>query len=117
PTGADGRIVQLTEETIGPFALHDFFLNAFVGDGARPSRIFALAQIAFSGTYPPETIRKWLRVFIRRFFGAQWKRDATPDGPKVLSIALSPRGDWRMPSDAVANAWLADLDQAPILAL
>ena len=117
PTGADGRIVQLTEETIGPFALHDFFLNAFVGDGARPSRIFALGQIAFSGTYPPETIRKWLRVFIRRFFGAQWKRDATPDGPKVLSIALSPRGDWRMPSDAVANAWLADLDQAPILAL
>lgn len=117
PTGADGRIVQLTEETIGPFVLHDFFLNAFVGEGARPSRIFALAQIAFAGSYSPETIRKWLRVFIRRFFGAQWKRDATPDGPKVLSIALSPRGDWRMPSDAVADAWLADLDEAPVLAL
>ena len=117
PTGADGRIVQLTEETIGPFVLHDFFLNAFVGEGTRPSRIFALGQIAFAGTYSPETIRKWLRVFIRRFFGAQWKRDATPDGPKVLSIALSPRGDWRMPSDAVADAWLADLDQAPVLAL
>lgn len=117
PTGADGRIVQLTEETIGPFVLHDFFLNAFVGEGARPSRIFALGQIAFAGTYSPETIRKWLRVFIRRFFGAQWKRDATPDGPKVLSIALSPRGDWRMPSDAVADSWLADLDQAPVLSL
>ena len=117
PTGADGRIVQLTEEAIGPFVLHDFFLNALVGEGARPSRIFALGQIAFAGTYLPETIRKWLRVFIRRFFAAQWKRDATPDGPKVLSVALSPRGDWRMPSDAVADAWIADLDQAPVLSL
>ena len=112
PPGPSGEIVQLTEATLGPFAVHDFYLDALVGQGARPSRAFALAQVAFAGTHDPGSLREWLRTFLVRFFRAQWKRDATPDGPKVLPVALSPRGDWRMPSDAVPDAWLADLDAA-----
>lgn len=115
PPGPDGAIVQLTEATLGPFAVHDFYLHHVVGRGATPSRAFALAQVAFGDTFAASALRRWLRTFLVRFFRAQWKRDATPDGPKVLPLSLSPRGDWRMPSDAVPDIWLADLDAAPDL--
>jgi NAD+ synthase (glutamine-hydrolysing) len=113
PPSPDGAIVQLTESTLGPFAVHDFYLHHVIGLGATPSRAFAFAQIAFAGTYDAPSLRRWMRIFLVRFFRAQWKRDATPDGPKVVSLALSPRGDWRMPSDAVPDLWVADLDGAP----
>ncbi|HEX2324233.1 MAG TPA: hypothetical protein VHQ00_02480, partial [Chloroflexota bacterium] len=112
PTNAEGRIAQLTESTIGPFELHDFFLYWFVGHGTRPARILFLAEEAFQGEYSPPEIRKWLLVFLRRFFGSQWKRDCTADGPKVGEVALSPRGDWRMPSDAVVRSWLEEIEGA-----
>ena len=112
PPGPDGAIVQLTEATLGPFAVHDFYLHHVIGQGATPTRAFAMAQIAFAGQYDAASLRGWLRTFLVRFFRAQWKRDATPDGPKVLPLGLSPRGDWRMPSDAVPDVWLADLDAA-----
>jgi NAD+ synthase (glutamine-hydrolysing) len=115
PPGPDGAIVQLTEATLGPFTVHDFYLHHVIGEGASPSRAFALAQIAFAGVHDASTLRGWLRTFLERFFRAQWKRDATPDGPKVLSLGLSPRGDWRMPADAVPDVWLADLDASPDL--
>jgi NAD+ synthase (glutamine-hydrolysing) len=102
-------VVQLTEEIIGPYELHDFFLYHFARWESRPSKILFLASQAFAGKYDPATIRKWLRLFITRFFGNQWKRSVMPDGPKVGSVALSPRGDWRMPSDAEAALWLEDL--------
>jgi NAD+ synthase (glutamine-hydrolysing) len=112
PTNADGRIAQLTEGTIGPFELHDFFLYWFVNHGTRPVRIFYLAQQAFMDRYSRDQIRQWLLVFFRRFFGSQWKRDCTADGPKVGEVALSPRGDWRMPSDAVVRTWLEEIERA-----
>lgn len=112
PTNAEGRIAQLTESTIGPFELHDFFLYWFVGHGTRPSRILFLAEAAFGEAYAREDLRKWLLVFFRRFFGHQWKRDCTADGPKVGTVALSPRGDWRMPSDAVVRTWIEEIEQA-----
>ena len=95
--------------------VHDFYLHHIVGRGATPARAFALAQIAFAGTHDAPSLRNWLRTFLVRFFRAQWKRDATPDGPKVVPLALSPRGDWRMPSDAAPTLWLANLDSAPDL--
>lgn len=112
PPGPNGTIVQLTESTLGPFAVHDFYLHHIVGRGATPARAFALAQIAFAGTHDAPSLRSWLRAFLVRFFRAQWKRDATPDGPKVVPLSLSPRGDWRMPSDAAPTLWLANLDSA-----
>jgi NAD+ synthase (glutamine-hydrolysing) len=112
PTNAEGRIAQLTESAIGPFQLHDFFLYWFVGHGTRPARILFLAEEAFRGEYDREEIRKWLLVFFRRFFGSQWKRDCTADGPKVGEVALSPRGDWRMPSEAVVRTWLEEIEEA-----
>ncbi len=112
PTNAEGRIAQLTESTIGPFQLHDFFLYWFVNHGTRPARILFLAEAAFGDEYPREDLRKWLLLFFRRFFGQQWKRDCTADGPKVGTVALSPRGDWRMPSDAVVRTWLEEIEQA-----
>jgi NAD+ synthase (glutamine-hydrolysing) len=112
PPGPDGTIVQRTELTLGPFAVHDFFLHHLIGQGASPSRTFALAQIAFSGQFDASSLRAWLRTFLVRFFRSQWKRDATPDGPKVLPLGLSPRGDWRMPSEAVPDLWLAEVDAA-----
>jgi NAD+ synthase (glutamine-hydrolysing) len=112
PLGVEQQITQLSEDQIGPYELHDFFLYWVVRHGARPRRVLALAQAAFGETYPPETLRKWLIVFYRRFFGNQWKRDCTADGPKVGTVALSPRGDWRMPSDAVVTAWIAELQGA-----
>ena len=110
PGDAD-RIVQKTEEIVGPYELHDFFLYHFIKYGAMPSKILALAGIAFADRYDTATIKKWLRIFIRRFFANQFKRSAMPDSVKVGSIALSPRGDWRMPSDAEVRTWLLELEK------
>lgn len=109
PADAAGKIAQLTEQTIGPYELHDFFLYHQVRHGARPARILDLAAQAFAGRYDDETLVRWLNVFIKRFFTQQFKRSCTADAPKVGSVALSPRGDWRMPSDASAQSWLADV--------
>jgi len=105
----EGRISQMTEDLIGPYELHDFFLYHLQKYGAPPAKLQWLAERAFAGVYDPATIRRWLRLFLRRFFAMQFKRSCLPDGPKVGGIALSPRGDWRMPSDATVTAWLADL--------
>jgi NAD+ synthase (glutamine-hydrolysing) len=110
PAGPDGRAGHRTEDLIGPYELHDFFLFCFARLGAAPRKILFMAEHAFASAYDPATLRRWLRVFVTRFFANQWKRSASPDGPKVGSVALSPRGDWRMPSDADVAAWLADLD-------
>ncbi len=108
----DDQIVQKTEEIVGPYELHDFFLYHFVKYGAMPSKILTLSEIAFEGKYEKETIKKWLKLFIKRFFANQFKRSCMPDSVKVGSIALSPRGDWRMPSDAEVNIWLKELEEA-----
>lgn len=109
PTDTDGQIAHLTEERIGPYELHDFFLFHFVRHGRRPGRILDLARVAFAGRYDDDTLKKWLTTFVRRFFTHQFKRSCTADGPKVGLVALSPRGDWRMPSDARVQAWLDDI--------
>ena len=106
----DGKIAQKTEDLVGPYELHDFFLYYLMRFGYCPSKIFRLAKYAFADEYTPETIYKWLRTFYWRFFAQQFKRSCLPDGPKVGSVALSPRGDWRMPSDASANLWMKELD-------
>ncbi|MBX7103670.1 MAG: NAD(+) synthase [Gemmataceae bacterium] len=109
PAGPDGKL-QSTESAVGPYELHDFFLFHFLRYGAPPAKILYLAsQAKFDRAYEPGEIRKWLTVFLRRFFASQYKRSCLPDGPKVGSVSLSPRGDWRMPSDAAVEAWLADL--------
>ena len=105
----DGKIAQLTEEKIGPYELHDFFLYHFVRHGRTPTRILELAEIAFD--YDLETIKKWLTVFYERFFSQQFKRSCTADGPKVGMVALSPRGDWRMPSDAKVKLWIKEIEK------
>lgn len=110
PADPDGKIAQKTEDLVGPYELHDFFLYNFVRLGFGPEKILHLAEVAFDGSYDRETILKWLRVFFRRFFAQQFKRSAMPDGPKVGTVTLSPRGDWRMPSDAVAEVWLREID-------
>ncbi len=110
PPGAGGAIAQLTEELLGPYELHDFFLHALLRHGAGPAKIRFLARHAFAGVYTDEQVAAALRVFVNRFFEAQWKRSVAPDGPKVGSVSLSPRGDWRMPSDASRAAWLAELE-------
>ena len=109
PTGKDGQATQATESVIGPYELHDFFLFHFLRYGAPPEKILFLAEHAtFEKAYTAEEIRRWLKVFLQRFFANQFKRSCLPDGPKVGTISLSPRGDWRMPSDAQAAAWLND---------
>ena len=110
PPGRDGAIVQKTEDLVGPYELHDFFLFCLLRWGAGPRKILFLAEHAFAGRYDASTLRHWLAVFLRRFFAQQWKRSVMPDGPKVGSVSLSPRGDWRMPSDADPAAWLRDLE-------
>jgi NAD+ synthase (glutamine-hydrolysing) len=100
------QITQVTEDLVGPYVLHDFFLYYFMRLGFPPEKIFLLARIAFTGTYDDETIEKWLTVFLKRFFAQQFKRSCLPDGPKVGSVTLSPRADWRMPSDASVKIWL-----------
>jgi NAD+ synthase (glutamine-hydrolysing) len=111
PPGADGTIVQRTEDVIGPYELHDFFLWALLRLGAGPQKTLFLASHAFEKAYSGEEVRRWLRVFLDRFFDSQFKRSASPDGPKVGSVSLSPRGDWRMPSDASKAAWLDELER------
>jgi NAD+ synthase (glutamine-hydrolysing) len=110
PADAEGKIAQLTEEQLGPYEVHDFYLYHFVRHGARPTRILDLAQIAFDGKYSLEELKKWLTKFLKRFFHNQFKRSCTADAPKVGMVALSPRGDWRMPSDAVVKSWLEEVD-------
>ena len=111
---AEGEISQRTEELVGPYELHDFFLYQIVRCGFAPRKVFRLALRAFDGVYEPEVILKWLKNFYRRFFQQQFKRSCLPDGPKVGSVSLSPRGDWRMPSDAQAAIWLAQLEEIPL---
>jgi NAD+ synthase (glutamine-hydrolysing) len=109
PPGGDGEIAQQTEMLVGPYELHDFFLYHVIRNGFRPAKVLWLAEHAFTGKYDQAEIRHWLRTFLTRFFSQQYKRSVMPDGPKVGSVALSPRGDWRMPSDAEATAWLAEI--------
>lgn len=109
PADENGNISQKTEDLVGPYELHDFFLYHFLRYGSSPSKIYFLAQQAFGDNYNKETIKKWLHTFFRRFFQQQFKRSCLPDGPKVGSISLSPRGDWRMPSDAMATMWLQEI--------
>lgn len=110
PPSKDGEINQKTEDIIGPYELHDFFLYHMVRYGAPPKKILFLAQQAFKGNYGEDTIKKWLKIFLKRFFTQQFKRSCLPDGPKVGTISLSPRGDWRMPSDADFGVWMRQLD-------
>ena len=111
PADEHDNITQKTEDLVGPYELHDFFLYYMLRFGFAPKKIEFLARTAFAGRYDDATVRKWLRTFLRRFFQQQFKRSCMPDGPKVGSCSLSPRGDWRMPSDADAAQWLAELDQ------
>lgn len=106
----DGEIAQKTEDLVGPYELHDFYLYYMLRFGFEPGKIYRLAKAAFEGQYDSGTILKWLRTFYRRFFTQQFKRSCLPDGPKIGTVALSPRGDWRMPSDACAAVWMKDLE-------
>ena len=110
PATPDGAPAQETERLIGPYDLHDFFLYHLVREGSRPRKILFLAGHAFAGKHDATAIRHWLRLFLKRFFAQQYKRSTMPDGPKVGSVALSPRSDWRMPSDATPDLWLRELD-------
>ena len=111
PPDKEGRISQQTEDLVGPYALHDFFLYHMMRFDRTPSKIYALACRAFSGDYDSETIKKWLKVFYRRFFSQQFKRSCMPDGVKVGNISVNPRGDWRMPSDASGRIWLDEAER------
>ena len=111
PADAMGNIKQKTEDLVGPYELHDFFIYYFLRWGFSPKKIFILAQKAFDKTYDDATIKKWLQTFCRRFFTQQFKRSCLPDGPKVGSVSLSPRGDWRMPSDASSALWLKECEE------
>ena len=110
PADSEGNIQQKTEDLVGPYELHDFFLYYLMRFGFSPKKIFVLARHAFKNRYDDEVITKWLQTFCRRFFNQQFKRSCLPDGPKVGSVSLSPRGDWRMPSDASNALWLADFE-------
>lgn len=107
----DGEIAQKTEDLVGPYELHDFFLYYFLRMGYEPGKIYRIAKLSFAGEYDDETIYKWLRTFCWRFFSQQFKRSCLPDGPKVGTVALSPRGDWRMPSDACVALWIQNLEK------
>src|SRR5699024_277235 len=111
PSAEDGTIAQQTEQLVGPYELHDFYLYYVLRFGFGPAKIFHLACRAFDGRYTPETLLQWLKNFYRRFFAQQFKRSCLPDGPKVGSVTLSPRGDWRMPSDASCALWMHELDK------
>ena len=114
PADENGNIKQKTEDLVGPYELHDFFLYHFLRFGSHPSKIYFLAQKAFAGIYDNATVKKWLYPFFRRFFQQQFKRSCLPDGPKVGSVSLSPRGDWRMPSDAVSRLWSEEIERINI---
>ncbi len=107
---ADGEIAQKTEELVGPYELHDFFLYQILRFGFSPAKVYRLAQYAWGGVYDNAAILKWLKSFFRRFFSQQFKRSCVPDGPKIGSVSLSPRGDWRMPSDACVSLWLTEME-------
>jgi NAD+ synthase (glutamine-hydrolysing) len=109
----DGKISQKTEDIVGPYELHDFFLYQMLRFGFPPSKVYRLACVAFDGMYEKDYILKWEKVFYRRFFAQQFKRSCLPDGPKVGTVAVSPRGDLRMPSDACARIWLDELERIP----
>ena len=111
PPDENGNIAQKTEDLVGPYELHDFFLYYMLRCGFEPEKIFRIAEAAFIGQYDKETILKWLKIFYRRFFSQQFKRSCLPDGPKVGSVAVSPRGDLRMPSDACGRIWMEQLDR------
>ena len=111
PADEQGNIQQKTEDLVGPYELHDFFLYHLLRCCERPTKIYFLARQAFGDSYDESTIKHWLSVFCRRFFNQQFKRSCLPDGPKVGSCSLSPRGDWRMPSDASSAAWLKECEQ------
>ena len=109
--GQDGTIAQQTEKLVGPYELHDFYLYYVLRFGFGPAKIYHLARTSFAGKYEPEVLLAWLKNFYRRFFAQQFKRSCLPDGPKVGSVTLSPRGDWRMPSDACNALWMAELEK------
>ena len=111
PADKEGKIAQKTEHFVGPYELHDFFINRMLRHNDEPRRIYFIAQQAFKGSYTSEEVLKWLKVFYRRFFSQQFKRSCMPDGPKVGAINLSPRASWRMPSDAMATVWLDELEK------
>ena len=110
PAAEDGTISQQTEKLVGPYELHDFYLYYVLRFGFGPAKIYRIAQTAFADKYTPDVLLYWLRNFYRRFFAQQFKRSCLPDGPKVGSVTLSPRGDWRMPSDACNALWMLELD-------
>ena len=107
----DGVISQKTEDLVGPYELHDFFLYYMLRLGFSPAKISRLALASFDGVYDKDVILKWLKTFYRRFFMQQFKRSCLPDGPKVGSVAVSPRGDWRMPSDACVTVWMEEIEK------
>jgi NAD+ synthase (glutamine-hydrolysing) len=111
PPSPTGEIVQLTEDILGPYVVHDFFLYHMLRTGAGPGKLLYLAQAAFGQGYTREQLVGWLKVFYSRFFSQQFKRSCLPDGPKVGTVSLSPRGDWRMPSDASATLWLREIEE------
>lgn len=111
PADQEGQIAQQTEQLVGPYELHDFYLYYALRFGFGPAKILHLARHAFAGRYRDEVLLRWLENFYRRFFVQQFKRSCLPDGPKVGSVTLSPRGDWRMPSDASSALWLAELEE------
>ena len=111
PPDAQGKISQQTEDIVGPYALHDFFLYYMVSYGFAPAKIYELACRAFADNFDAATVKKWLKVFYRRFFTQQFKRNCQPDGVKAGVMGLSPRGDWQMPSDAAAKLWLDEAEQ------
>ena len=106
----DGEISQKTEDLVGPYELHDYYLYYMLRFGFTPRKIYAMALRSFAGQYDAETIKKWLKTFYRRFFQQQFKRSCLPDGPKVGSVTLSPRGDFRMPSDACNTVWREEIE-------
>ena len=108
PSGSD-EISQKTEDLVGPYELHDFFMYHLLRNSFSPSKTYFLSRMAFKGVYDDDTILHWLENFYRRFFNQQFKRSCMPDGPKVGSVCLSPRGDWRMPSDASSRLWLDEI--------
>ena len=110
PPTRNGEIAQKSEDSVGPYNLQDFFLYYLVDHGFAPEKVLRLADIAYGDEFDHATLKKWLRSYCRRLFSQQFKRSCLPDGPKVGTVALSPRGDWRMPSDATATLWLREID-------
>ncbi|MBO5295608.1 MAG: NAD(+) synthase, partial [Clostridia bacterium] len=111
PADEKGEIAQKTEDLVGPYEIHDFYLYYMLRYGFSPSKLYRLAKHALGKSYDEETLRKWLKIFVRRFFSQQFKRSCAPDGPKVGSVGLSPRGAWLMPSDASSALWLKEIDE------